>query len=62
MSTQENVKLAFESWADKKGFCLDQIFMSSAGVPVNPYEDNDTKLAFEIWLAATESVIGVVEA
>ncbi|GAA4087161.1 hypothetical protein GCM10022414_07400 [Zhongshania borealis] len=42
----------FEAWADEKGFCLDQIFMSTNGVPDNPYENEDTKLAYEIWCAS----------
>jgi hypothetical protein len=48
----EEIKLAFEEWADSKGFCLDQLFMSTDGVPLNPYENNDTHLAFEIWCAS----------
>jgi len=45
----------FMDWADPKGFCLDQIFMSTEGVPENPFEDRDTKIAFDIWLAATKA-------
>lgn len=48
----------FEGWADEKGFCLDQIWMSTAGVPENPYEDEDTKLAYEIWRASRSTAKG----
>ena len=45
----------FMDWAGPKGFTLDHLFMSSEGVPENPFEDRDTKLAFDIWLAALAS-------
>lgn len=47
-----DLKLDFEGWADEKGFCLDQIFMSTGGAPTNPYTRADTRLAYEIWCAS----------
>ena len=44
----------FEVWAGKEDFCLDQIFMSTSGVPENPYEDEDTRYAYDIWLASRD--------
>jgi hypothetical protein len=55
ITPRDCVKLAFESWAHEKGFCLDKTFMNSTGVPDNPYENGDTKMAFEIWIAATKA-------
>lgn len=37
-------------------FCLDQIFMSTEGVPDNPFESEDTRMAFDIWRAGRASV------
>lgn len=48
------IKEEFEDWAHDKGMCLDQIFMSTDGVPENPYENSDTKLAFEIWVESAK--------
>lgn len=45
----------FEEWAEEKGFWLDQIFMGTDGFPDNPYKDDDTRLAYEIWCAAIDS-------
>ena len=48
-------KEKFEEWADGKNFVMDEIFMSTDGVPDNPFTDDDTKLAYEIWCAAWEA-------
>lgn len=54
-ATGEREVERFEDWAGPAGFCLDQIFMSTDGVPDNPFLDKDTKLAYRIWLAATDN-------
>lgn len=46
---KQTIQEQFETYADKKGFCLDFIFMQSEGVPQNPYLEPDTKMAYEIW-------------
>jgi hypothetical protein len=51
LSCQES----FEVWADGQDLCLDQIFMSTDGVPENPYEDFDTAQAYTVWCAAWQS-------
>lgn len=48
----KDLQLDFEGWADENGLCLDQIFMSTGGVPSNPYEKKSTRLAYEIWCAS----------
>jgi len=56
---------AFEEWAAKNtALCLDEIIISSDGVPVNPYFEHDTKFAYAIWMEAwnTRQPSGVVEA
>lgn len=42
----------FEDFANEKGFCLDSIW-SSVG---EPYEDHDTRIAYEIWCASENSM------
>lgn len=44
----ENYRTDFEGWASDKGFCLDCAFF----VGGNNYMDDDTRLAFDIWIAA----------
>lgn len=43
----EDEREAFSSWAHEKGFCLDCAFFEEG----NNFEDPDTRLAYEIWLA-----------
>lgn len=45
-------KERFELWAEGAEMCLDQVFMSTSGIPKNPYQDRGTHLAYPIWLAA----------
>jgi len=51
-SDADTCRLAFQAWANDIGLCLDEIFMSSAGVPEHPYEDNDTNQFWRAWLAS----------
>ena len=51
----------FEVWAETKGMRLDQLFLSTWGVPENPYEDSDTRLAYEIWLASRRATSPTTE-
>lgn len=48
----EEIRLAFENWADAKGFDLSIYFFKDEG---NPYTEVDTKLAYEIWCSAIHS-------
>ncbi|WP_121775552.1 hypothetical protein [Acinetobacter bereziniae] len=41
----QDIKEAFEIEADEMGFCLDQYWGDSE----NPYENNDTALAFDLF-------------
>lgn len=47
----------FEKWCEDtlKDACLDQVFMSTDGVPPNPYDDERTKVLYACWLAAQSS-------
>lgn len=47
----EEIRLGFEDWADQKGFDLSSDFFNLRGDP-NPYTENDTRLAYEIWCSA----------
>ena len=46
---------AFDEWALHLDLCMDEIFMSTSGVPENPFEDGDTKQFYAAWLAAWKS-------
>lgn len=51
-SDEDTCRLAFQAWANDLGLRLDEIFMSTAGVPEHPYEDNDTNQFWRAWLAS----------
>lgn len=51
-SDADTCRLAFQAWANDLELCLDEIFMSSDGVPEHPYEDNDTNQFWRAWLAS----------
>lgn len=51
-SDADTCRLAFQEWANELDLCLDEIFMSSDGVPEHPYEDNDTNQFWRAWLAS----------
>lgn len=46
----ETERHCFEKWAYENGFCLDCNFFEKG----NNYEDDDTRLAFEIWMASSQ--------
>lgn len=46
------LKERFEIWAEDNDLCTDQLFMSSDGVPDNPYEDGTTRAAYGAWMTA----------
>lgn len=48
----DQIKQAFEIFADEKGFCLDCEFFSKEP---NNYEDPDTRLAFDIFASAWQA-------
>lgn len=50
MKNEEN-RLKFEDFADNKGFDLSIDFFDLKGDP-NPFTDNNTRLAYEIWCAS----------
>jgi hypothetical protein len=51
-SDADTCRLAFQEWANNLDLCLDEIFMSSTGVPEHPYEDDDTNQFWRAWLAS----------
>jgi hypothetical protein len=53
--SKEQCREQFEMWAENLGLCMDELFMSSHGVPDNPFEDRDTKNFYAAWLAAWEA-------
>lgn len=55
MTDDRRCKESFELWAETLDLCLDEIFMSSDGVPENPYESNDTSQFYRAWVASWEA-------
>ena len=53
MQPQDVYLERFELWVEQNGLglCLDQVFMSTDGVPVNPYEDETTKAIYAAFIA-----------
>ncbi len=47
----EEIRLVFEKWADVKGFDLSEDFFNQTDC-ANPYTEQDTILAYEIWCTA----------
>ena len=39
----------FEEWSIRHKLCLDQIFMSTDEIPLNPYKDTTTRCAYDVW-------------
>lgn len=50
----EEVRLSFEKYADDKGFDMSIDFFNMRG-DANPYTEQDTRLAYEIWCNAVHS-------
>jgi hypothetical protein len=55
LTSKEQCREQFDMWAENLGLCMDELFMSSTGVPENPFEDQDTKSFYMAWLAAWEA-------
>lgn len=55
----ESQQERFEEWAETNntGLSLDQVFMSTEGVPDNPYLAHDTRLAFGAWMSGALSAL-----
>lgn len=51
-ASKELCREKFEEFAAELGLCMDEIFMSSTGVPENPFEDGDTNCFYRAWLAS----------
>jgi hypothetical protein len=51
-ASKELCRLKFDEFAADLGLCMDEIFMSSHGVPENPFDDTDTNCFYRAWLAS----------
>lgn len=51
----EEIRLSFEDFADPKGFDTSTDFFNLRG-DANPYTEQDTRLAYEIWCNAVNSM------
>lgn len=49
----EDSRTQFMAWADERGFCLDSIWSSHG----EPFEREDTQLAWDIWQASRAYMI-----
>lgn len=52
LPSKELCRQKFDEFAADLGLCMDEIFMSSTGVPENPFEDGDTSCFYRAWLAS----------